>query len=366
MGGVHALGLGNASSLHAAGRRARRLLDDARDEIAAVVGVDPGEVVFTSGGTESNDLAVCGVAEARSGVVLCSAIEHDAVLEPVRHLGGRTVAVDERGQLDQEDLERCLVAGVASGGVALVSLMAVNNENGVSQPLEQTVAMVRALAPGTPVHTDAVQAAGWSDLGRVAGDVDLMTITGHKIGGPVGVGVLIVRDGTPLHPRLRGGRQENERRSGTQNVAGAVGMACALSLAAAERDVITPRVAALRDRFADAVIAAVGEVVEPADPDHGDRRGLVGGTVQLCFPRVESEALLFLLDEAGVEASAGSACAAGALEPSHVLAAMGVPAEVARGAMRVSVGRTTTEADIDYAVAVVAEAVGRLRGSRAA
>jgi cysteine desulfurase len=244
--------------------------------------------------------------------------------------------------------------------------MAVNNENGVSQQLEQAVTMIRALAPGTPVHSDAVQAAGWSDLTELAGDVDLMSITGHKIGGPVGVGALIVRDGTPLHPRLRGGGQENERRSGTQNVAGAVGLARALSLAATERDVLTGRVAALRDRFADAVLAAVDEVVEPAVPDHGDRSGLVGGTVQLCFCGIESEALLFLLDEAGVEASAGSACAAGALESSHVLAAMGVPADVARGALRVSVGRTTTETDIDFAVGVVIDSVGRLRGARAA
>ncbi len=368
MAGVHALELGNPSSLHTAGRRARRLLDDARDEIADVIGVDPGEVVFTSGGTEADDLAVCGVAAQRPGIVLCSAVEHDAVLEPVRHLGGQTVAVDDRGRLDLDDLERHLAAaaGVGGGDVALVSLMAVNNENGVGQPLAPAVAMVRALAPGTPVHTDAVQAAGWIDLAEAARDVDLMTITGHKIGGPVGVGALIVHDGTPLSPRLRGGGQENERRSGTQNVAGAVGLARALSLAAAERDVVTPRVAALRDRFADAVIAAVDDVVEPARPDHDDRSGLVGGTVQLCFPGVESEALLFLLDEAGVEASAGSACAAGALEPSHVLAAMGVPADTARGALRVSVGRTTSEADIDFAVGVVVDAVRRLRGARAA
>ncbi len=364
MGRVLALGLGNPSSRHTAGRRARRVLDDARDEVADVLGVEPGEVVFTSGGTEGDDLAVHGVAAARPGRVLCSAVEHDAVLEAVRAVGGSTVAVDARGRLDLGDLERHLVGDEAD--VALVSVMTVNNENGVHQPVLEAAAMVRDLAPDTFVHTDAVQAAGWLDLRAEAGAVDLLTITAHKLGGPVGVGALIVRGDTPLTPRLRGGGQENERRSGTQNVAGAVGLARALSLAASERDGTVRRVAALRDRFADAVVAAVGDVHEPACGKHRDRDHLVGGTVQLCFGGVESEALLFLLDEAGVEASAGSACAAGALEPSHVLAAMGVSAELARGALRISVGRDTTEDEIDFAVGVVVDAVNRLRGVKAA
>jgi len=366
MAAVHALALGNPSSQHTAGRRARRALDDARDEIAGTLGVRPGEVVFTSGGTEADDLAVHGVAAARPGQVLCSAVEHDAVLEAVHAAGGTTVAVDARGRIDLEDLERLLGSPPGGGGVALVSVMTVNNENGVRQPVGDVAALVHDLAPGAIVHTDAVQAAAWLDLRDEAAAADLMTITAHKLGGPVGVGALIVRDGTPLTARLRGGGQENERRSGTQNVAGAVGLARALSLAAAERDVVAPRVATLRDRFADAVVAALDDVYEPACPDHRHRDQLAGGIVQLCFGGIESEALLFLLDEAGVEASAGSACAAGALEPSHVLAAMGVPAELARGALRVSVGRTTTEADIDVAVDLVVDAVGRLRGARAA
>lgn len=366
MGEVSACGLGNPSSRHTAGRQARRRLDDARDELASHLGARPSEIVFTSGGTEADDLAIAGVTERRGGTAVCSAIEHDAVLEPVLHRGGSLIAVDSRGQLDLDDLEHTLVDHAAKDGVAVVSVMTVNNENGVRQDLAEVAEVVRRVAPQVPLHTDAVQAAPWMDLSGVFQAVHLMSLSAHKFGGPVGIGALVVRDGTPLAPRLRGGGQENERRSGTVNVVGAVAMARAFSLAAAERDVVAPRVAALRDRFADAIRAAVPDVVEPACPDPKTRNELVGGTVQVCFPGIESEALLFLADEAGLDASAGSACAAGALEPSHVLSAMGVAPEIARGALRVSVGRDTTTADIDFAVRVVIDAVTRLRGSKAA
>ncbi len=366
MAEIQALGLGNPSSTHAAGRRARRLLDDARDELAAAVGAAPAEIVFTSGGTEADDLAVSGVAACRAGAVLCSAVEHDAVLEAVRHLGGGTVAVDARGRLSLEDLERKVELAAEGDGVALVSVMLVNNENGVRQPLDEVVDVVRRVAPGTPVHTDAVQAAPWLDLAVAAAPADLVSISAHKIGGPVGVGALVVRAGTPLAPRLRGGGQERERRSGTQNVVGAVALARAVSLAAAERAEATVRVTALRNRLADGICSVSGGVVEPASPEHAGRSGIVGGTVQLCVAGVESEALLFLLDEAGVEASAGSACAAGALERSHVLTAMGVGDALAAGALRVSVGRTTTEADVDAAIRIIGESIARLRAAGAA
>ena len=368
MADVQARGLGNPSSRHTSGRQARRLLDDAREQIADLVGAEPPEIVFTSGGTEANDLAISGVTARRSGVVLTSAVEHDAVLEPVRHLGGRTIAVDAHGRVRLDDLECRLGEAAADGapGVVLVSVMLVNNENGVRQPLGEIIDTVAARAPGTPVHTDAVQAAAWLDLAETTQAADLVSLSAHKLGGPVGVGALVVRRGLALAPRLRGGGQEDERRSGTQNVAGAVGFARALVLAVAERDETARRVAVLRDRFVSGVTAAVDDVAEPACPDHGDRSGQVGGIVQLCFPGIESEALLFLLDEAGVDASAGSACAAGALEPSHVLAAMGVPDTLARGALRVSMGRTTTEAEVDYATGAVVDAVRRLRGVMAA
>lgn len=356
---------GNPSSIHRSGRRARRILDDARDDVADVLGVDASMVVFTSGGTEADDLAVNGVASRRAGRVLCSAVEHHAVLEPTRHLGGETIGVDSTGLLSLEDTERRL-AEALDEGIALVSVMTVNNENGVRQPVEDVVSLVRAMSPGTPVHTDAVQAAGWIDLRGLASVVDLMTISGHKLGGPVGVGALVVRDRGVLTPRLLGGGQESELRSGTQNVVGAVGLARALVLTAAERDLVAAEVATRRDRFVRGVTAGVPDVIEPARPDRGSAAPVVGGIAQLCFRGIESEAMLFLLDEAGVEASAGSACAAGALEPSHVLAAMGVPDEFARGALRVSVGRETTDAEVDFAVGVVVDVVQRLRGARAA
>lgn len=361
-----ALGLANPSSRHGAGRRARRLLDDARDELAAVVGADSSEIVFTSGGTEANDLAVHGVARRRPGVVLCSAVEHESVLEPVAETGGRRVAVDSRGRVDLADLRGQLEAAADMSGVALVSVMLVNNENGVCQPLGRIVDLVAEVVPDTPVHTDAVQAAAWLDLSEAAAGAQLISLTAHKLGGPVGVGALVVRRGVPLAARLRGGGQENERRSGTQDVVGAVAMARTLSMAAAERETLAGRVAELRDRFVEGVRARVDGVVEPAVADPTDRAGMVGGTAQLCFAGIESEALLFLLDDAGVEASAGSACAAGALEPSHVLSAMGVPNELARGALRISIGRQTTAEQVDRAVGIVADAVTRLRGAEAA
>jgi cysteine desulfurase len=358
--------LGNPSAVYASGRRARRMLDDARDELAELLGARPGEVVFTSGGTESDDLAIHGVAAGRPGRVLCSAVEHEAVLEPVRLLDGRVVAVDPHGRLSLEALEHALVSARDDGGVALVSVMLVNNENGVRQPLDEAAALVRELVPGTPVHTDAVQAAGWLDLGTAAAAADLVSISGHKFGAPVGVGALVVRDGTPLVPRLLGGGQERERRSGTSDVAGAVGLAAAARAVAAERAETVARVAALRDRLADGLAARIPGIVEPACATVGDRSHVVGGTVQVCIEGVEGEALLFLLDEAGIEASAGSACAAGALDPSHVLAAMGVPRALARGALRLSLGHDSTDEDVDRALAVIPEAVERLRRGRAA
>ena len=366
MARVADLGPLNPSSRHRAGRRARRVLDDAREELASHLGARPGEVVFTSGGTEADDLAVNGVAAARPGVLLCSAVEHDAVRAPVVQRDGSLVAVDRQGRVDLEDLERRLVHARDTEGVALVSVMAVNNENGVRQPLDDVAELVGAIAPGAPLHTDAVQAAPWLDLAQETRVADLVSISGHKLGAPVGVGALVVRDGVPLSPRLRGGGQERERRSGTPNVVGAVALARAVALAAEERAAVGARVAELRDRLAEGIMRRCGEVIEPACPTTAARDGLVGGTVQLCASGVESEALLFLLDEAGVAASAGSACAAGALEPSHVLAAMDVPDEFAGGALRLSVGRTTTTEEIDFAIDVVVDSIGTLRSARAA
>jgi cysteine desulfurase len=367
---------GNPSGAHRVARAARRAVDEARDAVAEAVGCQPGEVVFTSGGTEADNLAVKGVHAARPGPVLCSAVEHEAVLGPVASVGGGTVAVDGWGVVDLDAL-----AGALGPDTTLVSVMAANNEVGTVQPLAEVADVVRRRAPGAALHTDAVQAAPWLDLPALVAGADLVSLSSHKLGGPQGVGALAVRRGTPLQAQALGGGQEREVRSGTHNVAGIVGFAAALRAVAASRDETAARVRRMRDRLAGGLLAAIpGTVVtgEPgplaagsrgdgpageAAPKPGSRAGagLLPGCLHLCLPGVESEALLFLLDEAGLCASAASACASGAQQASHVLAAMGVPAERSRGALRLSLGWTTTDADVDRALATVPAAVARLQ-----
>ena len=356
MADVLARQLGNPSSVHASGQAARRALDDARDVLAEVLGAKSSEIVFTSGGTESDNLAITGVLARRPGRALCSTIEHEAVLEPVHAADGCTVPVTKLGVVDLDAL-----AAKLDDTVSIVSVMTANNENGVIQPIAEIAALVHERAPGAVFHTDAVQAAGWLDLSVVAAQADLIAISGHKFGAPIGSGALVVREGTKLAPLLLGGGQEHERRSGTPNVAGAMAVAVAARLAAESRDEFVARVSRMRDRLADGLCATIDGMIEPALPANCDRSGLAPGIVQVCIAGVEGEALLFLLDEAGVDASAGSACAAGALDPSHVLAAMGVPGEMARGALRLSLGHTTTEADVDRALDVIPAAVAQLR-----
>jgi cysteine desulfurase len=348
---------GNPSGDHRVARAARQAVDEARDTVAAVVGCRPGDVVFTSGGTEADNMAVRGVHAARPGRVLCSAIEHDAVRNPVRAVGGTTVVVDARGVLDLDALGSALTPDVS-----LLALMTANNEIGVVQPLVEAAELVRRRAPGAAVHTDAVQAASWLDLRAAIAGADLAAFSSHKVGGPQGVGALVARPGTPLRPLLLGGGQERELRSGTHNVAGIVGMAAALQAAADERSVAAGRVGALRDRLAAGLLAGIPGAVQTG--------GAVGvprlpGTLHLCIPGIESEALLFLLDEAGVCASAASACASGAHEASHVLAAMGIGPELGAGALRLSLGWTSTDADVDHALRVIPAAVAQLRGAQA-
>lgn len=342
---------GNPSGSHAVARRARAAIEEAREVVAACLGAQPGEVVFTGGGTEADNLAIAGVCAAAGGLPVCTAVEHHAVLHPCRHLGGRVVGVRPTGVVDLDAL-----ADALDDRVAVVSVMLANNEVGVIQPLEAVADVVRERAPRAVLHTDAVQAVPWVDVARLASGAQLISVSAHKFGGPKGVGALVVREGTPLAPILHGGGQERDRRSGTHNVAGIVGMAAALRATVAERAEVAARVARLRDRLADRVLAAV-----PGARETGERSAKVAGNCHLVLPGVESEALLVLLDEAGVCASAGSACASGALEPSHVLAAMGIPPEEARGALRLSLGRTTTTSDVDRAVEAVVAAVGRLR-----
>jgi cysteine desulfurase len=349
---------GNPSGAHRVARAARRAIDDARDAVADGLGCRPGEVIFTGGGTEADNLAVLGAHAARPGRVLCSAIEHEAVLEPVAQVGGERVPVDAGGLVDLDGLDAAL-----GPGTTVVSVMTANNELGTVQPIAAVADLVRRRVPEAVLHTDAVQAAPWLDLPAVAAGADLVSVSAHKLGGPQGVGALVVRSGTPLAARALGGGQERELRSGTHNVAGIVGFAAALTVARAQRRAETERIVWLRDRLAAGLLAAVPGAHDTIRRDRrsDDAVERLPGTLHLCIPGIESEALLFLLDEQGVCASAASACASGAQQASHVLGAIGVPVELARGALRLSLGWTTTEADVDAALAVIPAAVARLR-----
>jgi len=367
MAAVHDAGagaLGNPTGSHPAAQRARRLLEEARDEVAAFLGRDPGEVVFTSGGTESANLAVSGPAEAArhdrgEAVLLYSAVEHPAVREAARaaaKVGLHTfeLPVDAAGIVDPDVLARTLSARVTS-----VSVMTANNETGVLQPLPDLIETVRRRAPHAYVFTDAVQAAPFVDLVEATAGADLVSLSAHKLGGPVGVGALAIAPRVVLEPRQYGGGQERERRSGTQDVAGAVGLAAALRLVAAERATAGPRVAARRDRLRDGLLRAV-EGAHRTVPASA-AAGVLPGHLHLCVPGVEREELLVALGEQGVCVSGGSSCASGALQPSHVLAAMGIAPELAAGAVRFSLGYGTTDDDIDRALAVVPAVVAALR-----
>jgi cysteine desulfurase len=346
----------NPSGSHRLSRQARQVVDESRDRVASVLGCRPGEVVFTSGGTEADNAAIVGAVRhgQRTGgptVAVCPAVEHHAVLHVVEAVGGRVVGVDPTGSVDLDQL-----ADALDERVCIVSVMAVNNEVGTVTALAEVADVVRRRAPQALVHTDAVQAACWLDLREVSANVQLMSLSAHKFGGPKGVGVLMMRDGIGIDPLLVGGGQERERRSGTSNVPGIVALAVALELTDRERDAEAVRLGALRDRLTDGLQRDLGGVIETVP-----RERKVAGAAHVCIEGVENEALLYLLDQGGVCASAASACASGAMEPSHVLAAMGVPRAMAAGAVRFSLGHTTSVADIDRAVEVVVPAVRRLR-----
>jgi cysteine desulfurase len=359
MAEVHAGPLGNPTGSHPPAQRARRLLEEARDEVAAFLGRDPGDVVFTSGGTESANLAVLGTAEAalRDAVVLYSAVEHPAVRESAlaavaAGMDMRELPVDGHGVVDLSALERAL-----SSRAVLVAVMTANNETGVVQPLADVVEAVRRRAPRAYVFTDAVQAAPWLDLADATAGADLVSLSAHKVGGPVGTGALAVSPQVVLAPRQHGGGQERERRSGTQDVVGAVGLAAALRLVAAERPAAVPRVAALRDRLSEGLLAAI----EGAHRTVPAGVAVLPGHLHLCLSGVEREELLVALGAEGVCVSGGSSCASGALEPSPVLAAMGVAPGLAAGAVRLTLGYDTTDEDVDRALAVVPSVVAALR-----
>ena len=346
----------NPSGSHRFAREARKALDEARDLVASTLGCKPGEVVFTSGGTEGDNHAILGAVRRLGGVAVCPAAEHHAVLHCVEHVNGVVVRVNNVGTVDLEDLQRVLEAATDEQPITVVSVMAVNNEVGSITPMRDVARIVRKYAPNAILHTDAVQAACWVDLREVTPLVDALSLSAHKFGGPKGVGVMVIKTGKNLEPLIFGGGQERDRRSGTHNVSGIIATARALEVTDATRAEESVRVTKLRDRLVDEIRAQVDGVLETVPREHR-----VPGVAHICFSGLENEALLFLLDQADVYASAASACASGAMEPSHVLEAMGIDRSWSNGALRLSLGHTTTDAEIDLAVSAIVSAVNQLR-----
>jgi cysteine desulfurase len=347
----------NPSSAHAHGREARAALDSARADVARVLGATPREIVFTGGGSESDVLAIVGAAKARAAAgkhVITSVFEHHAVLHAFDVLEDEGWSVTRLPVSSDGLVDPAAVEAALRPDTSLVSIMLGNNEVGTIQPLAEIAEL--AHAAGALVHTDAVATAGYLDLDVSRLAVDLLTLSAHKFNGPKGVGVLFVRRGTPVTAQIVGGGQEHGLRSGTENLAGIAGLARALVLAHAERTETVARVTALRDRLQSAVTSAV-----PGSVVLGARAPRLPHILSAGFPDQPSDALLMALDLEGVSASAGSACAAGSLEPSHVVAALGVTPEYATGVLRFSLGRTTTVADIDGAAAVVKRVLERMQ-----
>jgi cysteine desulfurase len=356
---------GNPSGGHAVARAAKTALEAAREDVAEVIGCGPSEVVFTGGGTEADNLAVKGAAHARleAGVdaVVTTAIEHKGVLAAAQRLetdGFRVtrVGVDRGGIVDLDQLVDAL-----DEHTAVVSVMLVNNEVGTIQPLADVAALVSERAPHAVLHTDAVQAVPWLDVAASTVGADLVAISGHKFGGPKGVGVLVVRNGVTLIPEIEGGGQERGVRAGTVNVAGAVALATALRITHDRRAEETARVSKLRERLMTGLLDAIPSVFVNGDPERK-----VAGSCHVGFPGLEAEALLVMLDDAGICAAAGSSCSSGASEPSHVLEAMGLSRRDALASIRLSLGYASTVSDVNTAVDVMPGLVARLRGMAAA
>jgi len=349
---------GNPSSVHHFGQRAKSVVDEARSAVAELIGGDPSEVIFTSGGTESDNFALRGAAEALepSGRrhLVSSGIEHEAVLNTLKALARRgwqttLMPVGATGLVTAEGLTSAL-----TDQTAVVSIMHANNEIGTIQPVAELTRLAKAR--GAVVHTDAVQTAGKIPLNVKALGVDLLSISAHKFYGPKGVGALWVRRGLRLLPFMTGGKQERGRRSGTENVAAIAGMGVAARLAMAKMAEEASRLASLRDRLEQRILQAV-----PGTAINGDPDTRVPNTSNISFDRVEAESLLIALDLEGVAVSTGSACSSGTLEPSHVLKAMGLPAHRTQNSIRFSLGAANTEADVDRVVAVLPGVVDKLR-----
>ncbi|MBM3940011.1 MAG: aminotransferase class V-fold PLP-dependent enzyme [SAR202 cluster bacterium] len=359
---------GNPSSLYWLGQEGRKALDEARERCARVLGCRAGEIVFTSGGTESDNSAIMGAAlalKAKGDHIVTSAIEHHAVLhvcDLLETLGFTVtrVPVDRAGRVSPEAVEAAIMPRTT-----VVSVMLANNEIGTVQPVAEIAARVKAKAAASKrtiaVHTDAVQAPGYLDINAQRLGVDLLSLSAHKFNGPKGVGLLFIRRNTPWLPTHVGGAQERDRRAGTENVPAIVGMSVALEDAERRRAETVAHCTALRDRL----ISAIHERVERARLN-GHPTERLANNVNFCFEGVEGEPVLLGLDLAGVAASSGSACTAGSLEPSHVLLALGMHPDMARGSLRLTLGPENTASEVDYVVEAVSGLVGKLRSMSAA
>nr|WP_206070489.1 cysteine desulfurase family protein [Knoellia sp. DB2414S] len=360
---------GNASSLHTAGRQARRVVEESRERLAKALGARPSEVVFTSGGTEADNLAIAGTFAARRETdparvrIISSTIEHHAVLDCIDHLvadeGAKVTWVDPdpSGVVTAEAVLAAIDEDPQS--VALVTLMWANNEVGTIQPVAEVAAL--AHAHGIPVHTDAVQAVGHVPVDFTASGVDLMTVTAHKLGGPVGVGALVARRDAVLKPQSHGGGQERQLRSGTLDVPAIRAFAVAAEEAVRSQAQEQEKLIALRDRLIREALGLGYGIEVTGSWQEGDGERRLPGNAHLLVPGTEGDSLLYLLDAAGIECSTGSACQAGVPQPSHVLLAMGVPEEQAKGALRLSLGHTSTGADVDAVLAALPSAIDRAR-----
>jgi cysteine desulfurase len=350
---------GNASSVHHFGQQAKAVVDQARSAVAALINADPSEIVFTSGGTESDNFAIRGAAEALEPTgrrhLVTSAIEHEAVLNTFRALARRgvrttTVAADHTGIVSPDRVREAVASGTA-----LVSVMHANNEIGTVQPIAAIAAI--AHEAGALMHTDAVQSAGKIPIDVRALGVDLLSISAHKFNGPKGVGALFVKRGTRILPTMTGGKHERNRRAGTENVASIAGIGVAARLASGKLEREMARVGALRDRLEAGILAGV-----PGTAVNGAREPRVPNTTNISFDRVEAESLLIALDLEGIAVSTGSACSSGTLEPSHVLKAMGLSSHRTQNSLRFSLGMFSTDAEVDQVVAVLPRLVEKLRG----
>jgi len=359
---------GNASSLHASGRRARRTVEESRETLAEALGARPSEVVFTSGGTEADNLAVKGLywsrrdADPRRTRVLASPVEHHAVLDAVHWLGeheGATVEylpVDAHGRVHPDALREALARDPDS--VALATVMWANNEIGTIMPVRELADAAEEF--GVPLHADAVQAFGQVPVDFAASGLAAMTVSGHKVGGPYGIGALVLgREYTPV-PVLHGGGQERHVRSGTLDVPAVASFAVAGRLAAEQREWFTTEIGALRDALVESVRTAVPDAILGGDPAPGGR---LPANAHFTFPGCEGDSLLLLLDAQGIECSTGSACTAGVAQPSHVLLATGTDPDLARGTLRFSLGHTSTEADVEAVAKAIGPAVERARAA---